>query len=264
MIIFEKTGHVAKVGLNNPKTKNALCPETLRELYRVWEECQRDDAIRVVVLFSALPEVFCSGMDLKKSIPVMTGMRKSETDSEKWLVENWQDVGKAMLRSRTLDRPVIAAINGYCITGGFEMSMACELRVASEDAVFQMREVKLGLMPMSGSSVFLPGLVGNARAMEILLTGDCFSAAQLYEWGFLNRVTSREKLMDEALALAETIAANGPRAVRGLVRCSRLIRDKSVEDALKIEEQIGAPIFTSDDAKEGVSAQLEKRKPVFK
>jgi len=134
----------------------------------------------------------------------------------------------------------------------------------SEDAVFQMRETKLGIMPISGSNVFLSRQVGYARAMEILLTGDNFSAPTLYEWGFLNRVVPREKLMDEAMSLAETIAANGPRSVRAMVRCSRMIQGKSLEEALILETEIGAPIFVSEDAREGVQAQKEKRKPVFK
>ena len=263
-IIFDKEGYIAKVGIDNPESRNALGPDTLLDLHKIWEECGRDDSVRAVVLYSALPDIFCSGMNLKTAIPVLTGMRSPRTEGEKWLVEDWQAVGKAMLKHKTLDRPVIAAVNGYCITGGFEMAMGCELRVASEDAVFQMRETRLGIMPMSGSNVFLPTQVGSARAMEILLTGDNFSARKLYEWGFLNRLTSKEKLMDEAMELAETIAGNGPRSVRGIVRCSRMIQGKSLDEALRIESDIGAPIFVGEDAREGVTAQKEKRKPQFK
>jgi enoyl-CoA hydratase len=263
-IDFIKEGHIAKVGLNMPETKNALGPDTLLDLNKIWEECQRDHEVRVVVLYSALPDIFCSGMDLRTAIPILTGVRKPETEAEKWLLNDWKDVGKSMLKTKTLDRPVIAAIHGYCLTGGFEMAMGCELRVASDDAVFQMREPTLGIMPIGGSNVFLPMQVGQARAMEILLTGGNFAAKTLYEWGFLNRMVPRDRLMDEAMALAERIAGNGPTSIRGMVRCSREIQGKSLTDALEAEVTIGIPIFMSDDAREGVRAQKEKRRPDFK
>lgn len=263
-IDFTKEGHIAKVGLNSPESKNALGPDELMELYKIWEECRNDNAVRVVVFYSALEDIFSSGMNLKTVIPILTGVRKPETEGEKWLVGFGDAVGRAMLKYKELDRPVIAAVNGYCLTGGFEMVMGCELRVASEDAVFQMRETTLGIMPIGGSSVFLPLQVGQARANEILLTGNNFSARTLYEWGFLNRVVPREKLMDEAMSMAGRIAGNGPRSVRGMVRCSRMIQGLPLQKAFETEIQIGAPIFMSDDAREGVKAQKEKRKPEFR
>ncbi len=263
-IDFIKDGHIARVGLNVPETKNALGPDVLLELYRLWEECARDDTIRVVILHSSLSDIFCSGMDLRTAIPILTGVRAPETEGEKWLIADWMAVGKAMLKYRELDKPVIAAVHGYCLTGGFEMVMGCELRVASEDAVFQMRETTLGIMPIGGSNVFLPMQMGQARAMEILLTGNNFSARTLYEWGFLNRVATREKYMEEAFVLAERIACNGPKSIQGMVRCSRQIVGKTYEEAMKVEMDIGTPVFMSDDAREGVRAQKEKRKPEFK
>lgn len=260
---FKKENHVALVGMNEPETKNALGPDNLLELYNIWDECQKDNDVRVVVLYSALSDIFCSGMNLKSAIPILTGMRKPETEAEKMILSDPKFWGRAMLKYRDLDRPVIAAIHGYCLTGGFEMAMGCELRVASEDAVFQMRETTLGIMPIGGSNVFLPAQVGATRAMEILLTGDNFTAARLYEWGFLNRLTSRENLMGEAMKLAERIAGNGPRSVRGMTRCSRAVQGIPQDKAFETEIAIGAPIFSSADAREGVLAQKEKRKPDF-
>jgi enoyl-CoA hydratase len=261
---FKKHGHIATVGLNEPLSKNALGPDNLLELYRIWEECQKDNSVRVVVLYSALPDIFCSGMNLKSAIPILTGMRKPETEAEKIMFDDTKFWGKAMLKYKELDRPVIAAIHGYCLTGGFEMAMGCELRVASEDAVFQMRETTLGIMPIGGSNVFLPAQVGMTRAMEILLTGNNFPAKTLYEWGFLNRLTTRENLMDEAMSLAERISGNGPRSIRGMVRCSRMIQGMSMDKSFETEIAVGGPVFTSDDAREGVLAQKEKRRPNFK
>jgi enoyl-CoA hydratase len=261
---FAKEGHIAKVGINTPETRNALGPDTLLDLFKIWEECRKDDAVRAVILYSALPDIFCSGMDLKTAIPILTGARKPETEGEKWLLADNNAVSRAMLKIRELDRPVIAAVNGYCLTGGFEMVMGCELRVASEDAVFQMRETTLGIMPIGGSNVFLPIQVGQTRALEILLTGRNFSAKKLLEWGFLNRVVSRQELMNEAMELAETIAGNGPRSVRAMVGLYRRLSGISLQDALDLEVAVGMPVFMSDDAREGVKAQKEKRKPHFK
>jgi len=263
-IDFVKEGRIVKVGLNVPETKNALGPDVMLELYRAWEECGKDDAVRAVVLHSNLPDIFCSGMDLRTAIPILTGVRAPETEGEKWLISDAAAVGKSMLKVREMHKPVIAAVHGYCLTGGFEMVMGCELRVGADDAVFQMRETTLGIMPIGGSNVFLPIQVGQTRAMEILLTGDNFSARTLYEWGFLNRVAPRERYMDEAMALAERIAGNGPLSQRSMVKCSREIVGKSFDEAMNIELEIGMPVFMSDDAREGVRAQKEKRKPEFK
>jgi len=119
-------------------------------------------------------------------------------------------------------------------------------------------------MPIGGSNVFLPMQVGSARAMEILLTGNEFSAETLLQWGFLNRVVTKEKLMEEAMAFAERIAGNGPKSVRGMVRLSRQIKGLGLDEAMNKELMVGAPVFVSDDAREGVRAQKEKRKPDFK
>ncbi|MBN1829918.1 MAG: enoyl-CoA hydratase/isomerase family protein [Deltaproteobacteria bacterium] len=262
-IEFTVDKHIARVGINIPETRNALSPDILLDLSRIWERCQSDYDIRVIVLYSCLPDIFCSGMDLKTAIPVLTGARKPETEGERWIISFNDSVGKAMLKYKDLDRPVIAAVNGYCLTGGFEMIMGCELRVASEDARFQMRETTLGIMPVGGSNVFLPLQVGMTRALEILLTGENFSAQTLCEWGFLNRVVPKDRLMDEAMALAERIASNGPRSIRGMVRLSRIVPGLGLEEAFKKEVEIGMPIFASDEAREGIMAQREKRKPRF-
>jgi len=262
-VIFEKDKHIARVGINIPETRNALDPDTLYELYQIWDECQNDNNVRVVVLYSALPNIFCSGMDLRSSIPVWTRMREPQTKNERWLLEDNYAIGKAMLKNKELDRPIIAAINGYCLTGGFEMAMGCEMRIAADNAIFQMRETKLGIMPMSGSNVYLPAQVGYVRALEILLTGDKYSSDKLYEWGFLNKVVSEKDLMNEAMKMAETIAENGPKSIRGMVKMSRMIQGRSIEDALRLEAELGLKVFASEDPREGLRAQKEKRKPIF-
>ena len=264
-LLYEKSGHIAKLGLKREKEKNALDPEILLDIHRAWEDINEDNEIRVAILYSALPNIFCSGMDLRTAIPVLTRAREPETEAEKWLITDSKGVGEAMLRYSFVKKPVIVAIHGYCLTGGFEMAMGADLRVASKDAVFQMREASLGIMPVGGANVFLPRLISPSRALEILLTADNYDAETLYEWGFLNRLVSRrEDLMDASMELATKIASNGPLAVQGMIRLAREIRTKDMEYALNRELEIGTPIFGSEDAREGVRAQGEKPRPDFK
>lgn len=262
-LTYEKEGHVARVGLNRPEQRNALDPLILMELHRAWKEINDDGDIRVAILHSCLPDIFCSGMDLKTAIPILTGMRKPESDAEKWLLQVGPQVGEAMLKPSIVKKPVIAAINGYCLTGGFEMVMGADLRLASEDALFQMREASLGIMPTGGANIRLPRILTPCRAMEILLTSGNFKARTLLEWGFLNRVVPAGGLMDAAMEMAETIAGNGPLAIQGIVRCYRESRDMGYDEAFRKELEIGLPIFGSADAREGILAQKEKRKPNF-
>ena len=265
-LIYEKVGHIAKVGLNRPQQLNALDPGILLELHKTWKDINDDAAIRIVILYSALPNIFCSGMDLKTVIPILTGARKPENEAEEWILAGWdgKGVGEAMLKISYVNKPIIAAIHGYCLTGGFEMVMGADLRVASTDAVFQMREASLGIMPAGGGNIFLPRHVGTCRALEILLTAGNFDAKTMYEWGFLNRLVEKENLMETAMDLADKIAINGPLATQGIIRFNREMRMREFKDAFIREVEIGMPIFASQDAREGVRAHKEKRKPDFK
>ena len=262
-LVYEKEGKIAKVGLDRPKEKNALDPQILMDLHRAWLDINADDTIRVAILYSCLPDIFCSGMDLRTAIPILTKMREPETEAERWLAQVGPHVAEAMLKPSIVKKPVIASVNGYCLTGGFETVMGADLRVASEDAVFQMREASLGIMPTGGSNIYLPRMLTPCRGLEILLTANNFSAKTLLEWGFLNRVVPKAELMQAAMDLAERIAGNGPLAVQGIIRCYRESRDLSWAEAFQRELDIGLPIFASLDAREGIMAQKEKRKPNF-
>jgi enoyl-CoA hydratase len=263
-LVYEKEGHIAKVGLNRPEEKNALDPGILMDLHRAWTDVNQDEKMRVVILYSCLPEIFCSGMDLKTAIPVLTKAREPVNDAERWLIQVGPHVGEAMLKPNIVKKPVIAAINGYCLTGGFEMVMGADLRIASENAVFQMREASLGIMPVGGSNVYLPRILTPCRALEILLTSGNFRAKTFCEWGFINHVVpSQDDLMKKAMDMADKIAGNGPLAVQGIIQCFRETRDMSYAEAFRKEIEIGLPIFGSADAREGILAQKEKRKPNF-
>jgi enoyl-CoA hydratase len=264
---FTKEGHIAKVGLNVPKTKNAFSCDLLMELCKVWDECQKDDVIRSVVLYSALPDVFCSGIDMTDSLPLLTGHRLPCNSIEKFLFNEedcFAGYGKALLKERVLMKPIIAAINGWCLTSGFEMIMGADLRIASEDAKFQMRGTKLGIQAMGGANVLLPAIVGNTRALEILLTGEVYSASTMMEWGFLNKIIpTGDYLIEEAMDLAERLAGFGPKSQQGMIKLNRLARGLSLEEALNLEFEIALSVLKSSDPLEGIRAQQEKRKAKF-
>lgn len=261
---FRKEGHTAWIGLNRPEAKNALDAGTLRELDGVWKTVATDADIRAAIIYSALPDIFCAGMDLKSVIPILTRSREPVTEDEKWLSDNVASVFTSMLRQRDWDKPIISAVHGLCLTGGFEMVQGTDLRVASTDALFQMREATFGIMPIGGSNVFLPRQIPLAAAKEILCMGQNIAAQRLYDWGFLNRVTEKEKLLDVAGEMAERICSNGPLAVQGVLKCIRTSLDLDTDKAMAIEMEIGLPIFGSADAREGVKAFKEKRKADFK
>ena len=261
---FKKENHIAYIGMNRPKALNALDAPILRELGKAWSEVANDDDIRVAVLYSKLPDIFCAGMDLKTVIPVFNGSRKPANKDEAWLLENPREVFNSMLRERDFDKPVVSAINGLCLTGGFEMVMGTDIRIASEDAVFQMKEATYGIMPIGGSNVFLPRQIPLAAAKEILLMGQPIKPQRLLAWGFLNEVTTKDKLFETATRYAQTIADNGPLSVQGIMKCIRLTAKMDVGDAMNKELEIGFPIFSSEDSREGVKAFKEKRKANFK
>jgi len=264
---FTKVGHIAQVGLNVPETKNALSTSLLLELCEAWEECRKDDIIRSVVLYSEVPDVFCSGMDMNETLPLLTGQQQPKNGAEKYLFsqeDGFAGYGQALLRNRNLFKPVIAAVNGWCLTSGFEMVMGADLRIATSDAKFQMRGTKLGIQAMGGGNILLPRIVGNTRALEILLTGDIYSASKMLSWGFLSRVVpAGDYLMEEAMGLAEKLAACGPRSQQGIIKVNRWMQGLSRQAALQLETEVALQVLKSHDPIEGINAQKEMRKPVF-
>jgi enoyl-CoA hydratase len=263
-IEFTKKGQIAYVALNRPKALNALDATMLQGLGNAWDTIAADDEIRVAILYSKVEGMFCSGMDLKSFIPVYTGARPPANEQEKWLVKDPYNLFNAMLRKRTWDKPVIVAVNGLCLTGGFEMVMGTDIRIAAEDAAFQMRESTYGIMPIGGSNIFLPRQIPVSIAKEILVCGQPFSAQRLLDCGFLNAVVPAAELMDKAEQYAQRICDNGPLAVQGILRCIRETADMEMDEAMNKEIEIGLPIFSSADAREGIAAFKEKRKPQYK
>jgi enoyl-CoA hydratase len=262
-LLVESRDGVLILTMNRPAARNALSPQMLVRMAEAWHEFQDSKDLRVAILTGAGAEDFCAGGDLKLTMPLITGARKPEDEWDHRLVSDLTQFSDAILRGYDLYKPVIAAVNGNALGGGSELTNACDLRVASENAVFGMPEAKVGLLPGGGSISRLPRQIPYAKAMEMLLIGGSFDAHQALKMGLLNYVVPREELMDKALELAGKLAANGPLAVRkikeGVVRTSGLPLDR----ALEIENEVSVAVVTSKDAREGPRAFAEKRKPNF-
>lgn len=260
---LERKGHVALITLNRPEARNALSPEMLVRLADTWTKVRDDPEIRVAVVTGAGDKAFCSGADLGRLIPLMSRARPPEDEWDQRLLADGETLGRGLLRTFDVVKPVIAAINGHAIAGGMELVQGTDLRIASSDAKFGVQEVKWAIFPGGGSTVRLPRQIPYARAMELLLTGELITADEALELGFLNRVAPQEEVLPAALELAERIAANGPIAVQAIRRSARECLGRPEVEAMKIESEMAAPVFRTEDAREGPLAFMQKRKPVF-
>jgi enoyl-CoA hydratase len=249
--------------MNRPAKKNALSPEMLVRLAEAWYEFRDTDELRVAILTGAGDEDFCAGGDLELTMPLVTGARQPQDDWDQRLLGNMQMFLDAILRGFELYKPVIAAVNGRALGGGTELTNAVDLRVAAEHASFGTPEVKVGLLPGGGSLTRLPRQIPYAKAMEMLLIGDSFTAREALEMGLLNYVVPKEQLMTKVLDMARRLSENGPLAVQkvkeGVLRSSGL----PLTEAYQVENEVSAAVMTSRDAREGPRAFKEKRKPNF-
>ncbi len=263
LLVDRRPDGVMILTMNRPQARNALSPQMLLKLCDAWHEFADTKALRVAILTGAGDEDFCAGGDLKLTMPLMTGARQPEDEWDHALMANPGKFTDGILRGYDIYKPIIAAVNGNALGGGTEMMNACDLRVASDNAVFGTPEVKVGLIPGGGSITRLPRQIPYAKMMEMLMVGRPFSAQECLDMGLVNYVVPRAELMQKALDLAELIAANGPLAMskvkEGVLRSS----GKSLEEGLQIENEVSVAVMTSKDAREGPRAFKEKRKPVF-
>ena len=262
-VLYSKEGHVATVVMNRPEVKNALNGEMLVRLADAWQDINDDETIRVAILTGAGDDAFCAGADLDRLVGMMQGKRPPETDFDKRIIDDFTIIYKGLMRSYDLVKPLIAAVRGYCIAGGSEILQTTDIRVASETARFAIAEVKHSLFPMGGSTVRLPRQIPYCRAMEILLTGEQFSAADALQWGLINKVAPDGEVMKEARRYADVVSENGPLAVQAVKRSVLAALGRPTADGLQSEHELGVPVSMSADAKEGTKAFKEKRRAVF-
>ena len=263
-VTYEKRGHVAYVTLNRPEVRNALNPEAMVRLAEAWIEFDRDDDARVAIVTGAGDQSFCAGADLKRLIPLMTGARPPEDEWDQRLMDDRSLGLTALLRNYPLYKPVIAAINGYCLAAGTELVQATDIRIAAEHATLGLTEVKRGIIPAGGGLVRLPRQIPFANAMEVILVGDNITAAHAHRIGMVNYVVPQSELMAKAEEFAAKIAENGPLAVRKAKEAVLRGISLPLKEAERIENEAVAQVMASEDAREGPRAFAEKRTPQYK
>ncbi|MHB1503722.1 MAG: crotonase/enoyl-CoA hydratase family protein [Acidimicrobiales bacterium] len=245
----ERRGNVEIVTINRPEARNAINGEVSQAMSAAFEELEHDSDAWVVILTGAGDKAFSAGMDLK-------AFAAGEGDA---IIG--ASGGFAGITQRDFPKPIIAAVNGSCLAGGCEIMLACDLVVAVEHATFGIPEAKRGLVAGAGGLIRLPKRLPMAIALELGLTGDPMDAARALQLGLVNKVVPASDLMDEAVALAESIAANAPLAVRWTKKVMRKAADLPEEEGWKLNTEAVAAVFTSADAMEGPVAFAEKRKP---
>jgi len=247
---LEHHGHVLLITVDRPTALNALNHQVMLELQAAIASIDTAHT-RCVVLTGAGSKAFVAGAD----IGAMQNMSKAEG-------KEWGLLGNDVFRSlETLDIPVIAAVNGFALGGGCEIALACDIRIASENAIFAQPEVCLGITPGFGASQRLPRLIGEGCAKQLLYTGERITAQKALEIGLVNAVYPADELLGKALELAETIAKNAPIAVRGTKRAIEAGRDLDIDSALELEANFFSLCFETEDQREAMTAMLEKRKP---
>lgn len=266
-VIYEKRGHIATITINRPEARNSFDLETAGRLAKAWLDFRDDPNLWVAIVTGSGDRDFCVGADLKKFVPAVTKDVAKLASGEKSLLGDDYPANAplvAVLREGDIWKPIIAAVNGICSSGGLEMLQGTDIRIAAEHATFSIAEPKRGLFPGGGSTVRLPRQIPFVRAMEILFTCDFISAQEAYEIGLVNRVVPKEQLMPTAVAIAEKICENAPLAIQAVKRSVRQCMNLTMDEALKLELQIAAEVFMTEDAREGPLAFAEKRKPVWK
>ena len=253
--LVDLQGHTLIVTMNRPEARNALSGEMLAIMEQAWERANADPEVRVVILTGA-GGYFCAGADLKAM--------SSSSPSDKFESGEFDpSVIKSLLKGFRLTKPLIAAVEGPAIAGGTEILQGTDIRVAGESAKFGVSEARWSLYPMGGSAVRLVRQIPYTVAAELLLTGRHIKAPEAKELGLIGHVVPDGQALAKAHEIADLIAANGPLAVQAILKTMRDSEGKHEDDCWKDDARVGAAVFSSDDAKEGPKAFLEKRPAQF-
>jgi E-phenylitaconyl-CoA hydratase len=259
-IIYEKKDKIAIITINRPEAMNSIDPETTEELSKVWTDFRDDPNLWVGILTGAGEKAFSAGADLKKMIPMLSKLAPIERRDRE---EKFPGLG-GITRGLNVWKPIIAAVNGFCLAGGLEMAMACDIRVAAEHATFALTEVSRGIIPGAGGTQRLPRLIGITKAIEMILLAQRIDAKEALRLGLVNKVVPGPEVMPTAMKYAEAILQNAPLAVRAAKEA--IIRGLSMplEDGLRLEPVIQSYLLQTQDAIEGPKAFAEKRKAEWK
>ncbi len=249
-LLYETAAGVATITINRPQVLNALNQATIGELTNALKEAGGDPEVRAVILTGAGGKAFIGGADVKEMLARVKAASLSSTPAtyRSSLLEPFLKLGK----------PVIAAVNGYCLGGGMEILYACTLAIAADGAKFAQPEVNLGFNPLAGATQQLPLLVGRKKALEILLLGEMFDAAEALRLGIINEVVPASTLMERVREVANRLVAKPPLAVRCIIDCVRQAGYMTLEQGLDLEAKCYAICCTSPDIIRGLEAFLEK------
>ncbi|SFR04651.1 enoyl-CoA hydratase-related protein [Desulfoscipio geothermicus] len=252
-LLLEKDGHIAVITLNRPEVRNALDPQTWAEIRGAIRECRFDQDVRVVIITGAGGKAFASGADIRS-------LRERET-----LEVLKSEAQESLNDVENLDKPVIAAIDGFALGGGCELAMACDIRIATSRSKLGQPEVNLGIIPGAGGTQRLQRIVGIGKAKELIFTGDILTAQEAVEIGLVNKVVDQpEDLLPAAKEMAQKIIAKGPVAVSLAKLSINVGANTDINSGLLFEKFAQVIAFSTDDRIEGTTAFLEKRKPDFK
>lgn len=253
-ILYEQKDNVATITLNRPQSLNALNTTLLTELRKVLEDIETDPEVHVVVITGAGDKAFCAGADISEILD------KAPEEARVW---SWWVQG-VLTRIETVKKPAIAKINGFCLGGGLELAMACDFRIASETAIFGLPEISLAIIPGGGGTQRLPRLIGKTKAMELLMTSEQIDAAEAYRLTLVNTVVPVDELDREVDELIKKLLSKSPATLGTLKYTVNKGMEMNLEYALEYESECFGVVLTTEDAREGLKAFLEKRKPNYK
>jgi enoyl-CoA hydratase len=251
---LEFTNKIASVFINRPEKLNALNSNVMSELKNCFIELKKNEDVYVVILTGSGDKAFVAGADISElnNLNMIAAKEYAEKGQAVFdLIEN-------------MNKPVIAAVNGFALGGGCELALSCHIRLASENAKFGQPEIKLGLIPGYGGTQRLTRLINSGRAMELILTGDFIDAGEAFKLGLVNKIYPLTDLLNKAKELADKIASKGQYAVKQAVKAVNICNEVSRSEGLKFETSLFSLCCGTDDFKEGTSAFLEKRNPAFK
>lgn len=257
-VIYEKRGRIGIVTINRPERMNAIDPQTSEELHRAWCDFRDDDDLWVGIFTGAGEKAFSAGNDL-----VAMSQLQQQGMSAVGAIYARAPFG-GITRNFECWKPMIAAINGYCLAGGLEMALACDIRIAAEHSVFGLPEVTRAIIPGAGGTQRLPRIIPSGAALELILTGGRFDSAWALRYGLVNQVVPAAEVMPRSIAMAETICQNGPLAVRLAKEAAVRGLSLPMDEGLRLEGEQSRKVLASEDAKEGPLAFAQKRRPEYR